>query len=280
MKKWLISISSFILFTAGLFYLAGFDLFYSIGFVTLLLIHELGHVYALKKLGLANKGVYFFPFVGAVVMHDNKIEKETDHAYLKFFGPFAGAISIIIILLMYCFIREESFLRLAYIGAILNLINMVPITFLDGFGVLRGSIKYVEWVGFLIVLIFGVLIFKEYILTSFFLIIFTLFSDSPYRNANGFQWHEVFIVITLFTTMSFLTIKDTDNLVWNISILAMSLFLFRAYIKDTVINARKPGYKKTIIKLLPLTKKEKIRWVFNWSVLTIFLLSTALLLRP
>ena len=54
MKKFFtfsVSLTSFAIFVMGLYFLANIEPFLAIGFGILLLIHELGHVLALKKLG-------------------------------------------------------------------------------------------------------------------------------------------------------------------------------------------------------------------------------------
>jgi len=270
--KFLISIASFAIFVICLYFLADFELFFAVGFGFLLLIHELGHVFALNKLEGTIKGVYFFPFVGAIVASDKKLNTENEYAYFKYLGPLAGTLGVLATLLIFFFLKDPRFLNLVFVGAILNLINMTPLILLDGYGILRGSIKYVEWIGFLILLIVGVFIFHEYIFTLFFLIIFTLFTDSPTKKATGFKLYEAILASVFLLTMIVLTIVDKESLVWNIPLVVLSIYMFGAYIKSTCFdNKKKQNNQQNTQQLLPLTKKEKLLWVASWSLLVMVL---------
>lgn len=274
--KFLISIASFAVFVFGLYFLANFELFYAIGFGILLLVHEFGHVFALNKMEGTIKGVYFFPFVGAIVASDKKLKTENEYAYFKYLGPLAGTLGVLVTLLIFFSLKDPRFLNLVFAGAILNLINMIPLTLLDGYGILRGSIKYVEWVGFLILIIVGVFIFHEYILTLFFLIIFTLFTDSPTEKASGFKLYEVILASVFILTMIILTIIDRESLVWNIPLVVLSIYMFGAYIKSTCFdNKKEKKDQQNTQQLLSLTKKEKLLWVTGWSLLTLVLFVVA-----
>jgi len=276
MRSLLISIASFAIFVMGLYFLADFGLFFAVGFGVLLLVHELGHVFALNKLEGTIKGVYFFPFVGAIVASDKKLNTENEYAYFKYLGPLAGTLGVLATLFIFFFLKDPRFLNLVFAGAILNLINMIPLTLLDGYGILRGSIKYVEWVGFLILIIVGVFIFHEYILTLFFLIIFTLFTDSPTEKATGFKPHEVILASVFLLTMIVLTTIDRESLVWNIPLVVLSIYMFGAYIKSTCFdNKKEQNDQQKTLQLLPLTKKEKLLWITRWSLLTLVLFVVA-----
>ena len=133
-----------------------------------------------------------------------------------------------------------------------------------------------EWIGFLILIIVGVFIFHEYILTLFFLIIFTLFTDSPTEKATGFKLHEVILASVFVLTMIVLTITDSESLVWNIPLVVFSIYMFGAYIKSTCFdNKKKQNDQQNTLQLLPLTKKEKLLWITKWSLLTLVLFVVA-----
>lgn len=276
MKSLLISNVSFAIFVIGLYFLADFELFYAIGFGVLLLIHELGHVFALNKLEGTTKDVYFFPFVGAIVASNKKLNTENEYAYFKYLGPLAGTVGVLITLLIFFFLKDPRFLNLVFAGVILNLINMVPLTLLDGYGILRGSIKHIEWVGFLILIVLGFFVFQEYILTLFFLLIFTLFSDSPTKEATGFKIHEVILSSIFILVMITLTIVNKESLVWNVPLVIFSIYSFGVYIKSTCFdNKKKQNDQQNTLQLLPLTKKEKILWITKWLLLVLVLLVVA-----
>ena len=133
MKTFLISLSSFAIFIIGLYFLAGLELFYAVGFGILLLVHELGHVFALNKMEGTIRGVYFFPFIGAIVVSDKKLKTEDEHAYFKYLGPLVGTFGVLITLGLFLFLEDQRFLNMVFTGSILNLINMITVTLLDGY---------------------------------------------------------------------------------------------------------------------------------------------------
>lgn len=263
-----VSVSSFVTFILGLYYLAEVDLFTATGFVVLILIHELGHVFALMQTGGTLKGVYFFPLVGAITVGANQLKREQDYAYFKYSGPLWGMVSVCITLLLYWLSHDERLEFLIYLGALINLANMVPITLLDGYGMLRGSVKHVEWVGFLIVAILG-LYFHLYILTLYLLLMFTLFSESPWKKPTGFQWHELILAIGFIAGMMILTIREPESLVWNIPLIVLALYIFGAYLKVTCWDDQ--SEEKPTLPLLPLSKSEQVQWRIRWGVLTMVL---------
>ena len=105
---------------------------YAVGFVGLILVHEMGHYVAARQRGLAVGAPTFIPFVGAwVALKDMPHDVETE-AYIGFAGPLAGTAGAMI---CYYFARNNDsnlLLALAYSGCMLNLINLIPVSPLDG----------------------------------------------------------------------------------------------------------------------------------------------------
>ena len=266
-----ISLASFLVFIVGLYFLADIDLFYAIGLGLLLLAHELGHVIGLKKLGSKLMGVYFFPFLGAITVGKNNITTENDYAYFKYAGPFLGTTGVLITLAFFFFSNDSRFLVLAFIGAIFNLINMIPITLFDGYGIMRGIVKNLEWYGFFIVVVLGMFVFHEYILTLLVLLIFTLISESPTKEATGFKIHEVILSIIFISVMAILSVRDPENLVWNMSYTTFALFVFGFYIKVTCFDDKTKQQNYIKNQMTPLTRKEKFIWGTAWALTTVVL---------
>ncbi|WP_426189927.1 site-2 protease family protein [Massilia sp. DWR3-1-1] len=105
---------------------------YAVGFVLLILVHELGHYVAARQRGLDVGAPTFIPFVGAwIALKDQPHDVETE-AYIGFAGPLAGTAAA---LACYFLARENGsrlLLALAYSGCMLNLINLIPLSPLDG----------------------------------------------------------------------------------------------------------------------------------------------------
>jgi Zn-dependent protease len=105
---------------------------YAVGFVLLILLHELGHFFAARRIGLDAGLPMFIPFIGAWTTIEGQILNAADHAYIALAGPVAGTLAS---LLCYYVAREQDsslLLALSYSGFMLNLLNLLPISALDG----------------------------------------------------------------------------------------------------------------------------------------------------
>jgi Zn-dependent protease len=275
-KDVLITFASFVVFVLVFYYFVDLSLFFSIGIAILILVHEFGHIIALKQLGMSIKGTYFIPFLGAVVVSKERLKTRDHYAYMKYMGPLVGSIGVLITVLIFIFTKDAKFLGLAYAGAFINLINLTPVTLLDGYGVLIGINKRAEWLGILMSIILGFFIFKIYVLTFLFIIISTMFSEEGESEGYGFRMHEFIIGIICFLgiviTISVQKFDITD------SVLALvALYVLIVYYRETKIKKidleKITGNKD----LLPLNKKQKISWAIKWIglvvVLSLFLYS-------
>ena len=69
-----------------------FGIPYAIGFVLLILVHEMGHYFAARQRGLDVGAPTFIPFVGAwIALKDLPHNAETE-AYIGIAGPFVGTL--------------------------------------------------------------------------------------------------------------------------------------------------------------------------------------------
>ena len=109
-----------------------FGPWFGAGFAVQILIHELGHVFAVKKNGLKADLPVFLPGFGAYVRWQGfDISVET-RAEIALAGPFFGLLAAAGCLGIYQYTRMPVFAALAHAGAWLNLFNLIPIWMLDG----------------------------------------------------------------------------------------------------------------------------------------------------
>lgn len=105
---------------------------YALGFVLLILCHEMGHYLAARNKGLEVGLPMFIPFVGAWVQLKDIPHNVHTEAYIGFAGPLVGTLSAIA---CYWIARDTGshlMLALAYSGFMLNLFNLIPLSPLDG----------------------------------------------------------------------------------------------------------------------------------------------------
>jgi Zn-dependent protease len=108
---------------------------FGVGFVLLILVHELGHFVAAKAQGLDVTLPTFIPFVGAFVLIKNQPRDPWHNSLTAFAGPAAGSVGAAA-----CWAAagtSQLLLALAYTGFLLNLINLFPAGWFDGGAVYR-----------------------------------------------------------------------------------------------------------------------------------------------
>lgn len=121
---------------------------FGVGFVLLILVHELGHYVEAKRQGLDVSIPRFVPFLGAYVLIRDSRLNPLNNALVALAGPVAGSLGAAV-----CWAIGDSqdsnlFLALAYTGFFLNLINLIPVWKLDGAAVwdaIKAARKVPEW---------------------------------------------------------------------------------------------------------------------------------------
>jgi Zn-dependent protease len=132
---------------------------FATGLVMMLFVHEMGHVWALRRDGLPSKAPVFIPMLGAVIFAPDMGDREQE-ARVGYAGPLLGSIGTVAVFLVALATSGELrtiLLLTAYLGAFINLFNlMIPIRPLDGGRVMQIVGEWVKYVGLAIV--FGLII--------------------------------------------------------------------------------------------------------------------------
>ena len=110
---------------------------FAIGFVLLILVHELGHYVEARRQGLNPQLPVFIPFLGAYVALRGQPFDPWRNALVSVAGPVAGGIGALGCLVYGNAVDSDLLRALAYSGFFLNLFNLVPISILDGGHLLR-----------------------------------------------------------------------------------------------------------------------------------------------
>jgi Zn-dependent protease len=105
---------------------------FAVGFVLLLLVHELGHVIQLRREGIPASAPMFIPFLGAVVAMKQLPKDAAAEARVGLAGPVLGSLGALVPLGIYALTGNEMFQALAFVGFFLNLFNLLPVLPLDG----------------------------------------------------------------------------------------------------------------------------------------------------
>ena len=122
---------------------------FAAGFVVLLLVHELGHVIALRREGVKASGPVFIPFLGAVISARSLGDDALAEARVGLAGPILGTAGAAVCLLVWHFTGHDFWRALAFTGFFLNLFNLLPVVPLDGGRAMAAMAPWMWFVGFL-----------------------------------------------------------------------------------------------------------------------------------
>jgi Zn-dependent protease len=121
-----------------------FPVWFAVGFVVLIWVHEMGHVWQLRREGIPASAPMFIPFLGALVMMKQMPKNALAEARVGLAGPVVGSLGSLGAWGIYELTHEPLFLGLAYVGFFLNLFNLLPMLPLDG-GRAVGALSPVFW---------------------------------------------------------------------------------------------------------------------------------------
>jgi Zn-dependent protease len=125
--KFLLSFVAFV----GIYW-AAFGMKFGIGFAVLILLHEMGHFIDIKRRGLPAEMPVFLPGLGAYVRWQALgVPLETRSA-ISLAGPLAGFFAALACAALWWQTGNPFWAALARAGAVLNLLNLIPVWVLDG----------------------------------------------------------------------------------------------------------------------------------------------------
>ena len=122
-----------------------FPVWFAVGFVVLIWVHEMGHVLQLRREGIPASAPMFIPFIGAVVAMKQMPKNALVEARVGLAGPVLGTLGAAGALGLYAWTQQPLLLALAYVGFFLNLINLILVLPLDG-GRALGALSPAFWI--------------------------------------------------------------------------------------------------------------------------------------
>lgn len=117
---------------------------FALGFVLLIFVHEMGHALVMRQQGIRAGAPVFIPFVGAVIAMRSLPRNAYVEALVGIGGPVLGSLGALVCLLIGWASGSQFWYALAWIGFMINLFNLIPISPLDG-GRIVGVISRWFW---------------------------------------------------------------------------------------------------------------------------------------
>lgn len=129
--------SGSMLFSAAVYYVFLFhNLTVAVGFVVLMLIHELGHSLAMRYYGLSASPPIFIPFMGAVINMRQSPPNALVESVVGIGGPLLGTAGALACYALAMSVQNPALhmelLLVAQLAFMLNLFNLLPVPPLDG----------------------------------------------------------------------------------------------------------------------------------------------------
>jgi Zn-dependent protease len=109
-----------------------FGFWFATGFVLLILVHEMGHVIAIRAYGLKASVPIFVPFLGAFVALKEMPPNSKAAGVIALAGPALGTVGALVCYGIGVSTRAPIWYALASTAFFINLFNLIPIYPLDG----------------------------------------------------------------------------------------------------------------------------------------------------
>lgn len=105
---------------------------WGVGFVILILVHELGHMVAARQFGLKVGAPVFIPFMGAFIALKEAPKNAWIESWVGIGGPLLGSFGALVCHATGEVFEWPLFIALAWSAYWLNLFNLIPVGQLDG----------------------------------------------------------------------------------------------------------------------------------------------------
>lgn len=222
--------------------------------ISVLFVHEMGHVIAARRVGVSVSAPYFIPFMGAVIIADQADLKGEKHSIMAAGGPFFGTALAIACLIVYWATgsQYEHILAAAAVGAVLNLFNMMPVRPLDGGRFFDTALPRFGGAIACLLVVLGI-VFTDFVLCFIATIMIVENITNP--------WRKRLVIVATIGTVGTAVV----SLTWWIALIVVPLYTFFSYI----MYWRQTDYEKEHGREEP--RKVSRKWLAIWTVMTIIL---------
>ena len=114
---------------------------FAVIFMASLFIHEMGHVWAMRRYKVPHGGINFIPFLGAVIVPEKAFPSYEAEAVIGIMGPVWGGLLAVAAFGIYRLTGSPLVAALAGWMAMLNVFNLLPIMPLDGGRVMHSAVS-------------------------------------------------------------------------------------------------------------------------------------------
>ncbi|RKD22395.1 hypothetical protein SAMN02745883_00762 [Caminicella sporogenes DSM 14501] len=207
------------------------NFYYAVGYIFILIVHELGHCFAAKFL---NRKVIFGGFTpfGAYIVHE-KVENCKENAIIAIGGPLFGGLLALFYYIIYWITGETTFFVLSFTSIVINLINLIPVKPFDGGHIAETASPIICYIGlpFLLYLCISAERLKSKVILwiSFAIGIYQTYDfTKKYKNKSYFKLkkndkmkiisiYSILLLLLIFSALYFKSITNYRELIKSIS---------------------------------------------------------------
>src|SRR5262249_35484700 len=120
-------------------------LWFGVGLIGLIFIHEMGHWLEAKRQGLPGSAPLFIPFLGASIFLKEHPPSAWKEVQLAIAGPLLGSLGALGVYAVALAEDSNELKAIAFLGFFINLFNLLPVVPLDG-GRIVAAIHPALWV--------------------------------------------------------------------------------------------------------------------------------------
>ena len=135
----------------------GYAIFYgpwfAVALLTMIFVHEMGHVVEIRRQGMRATAPIFIPFMGAAIFQRSHPTDALKQALIGIAGPIAGTLGATAAFALFAATQNELFLLMAWIGFYINLFNLLPVWMLDGAWILAPVSKWFQVGGYALIVV-------------------------------------------------------------------------------------------------------------------------------
>jgi Zn-dependent protease len=139
-------LTAFSLSVSALTYGWAYGPLFGVALVGVLMVHEMGHIMALRQRGFNVPGPVFIPFLGAAIFIPKVDCRETE-AWIGIGGPVIGMSVAVLCFLLYEITGWGVLLPITFLGVMLNVFNLIPISPMDGGRILQVLGHWPKYIG-------------------------------------------------------------------------------------------------------------------------------------
>lgn len=234
------------------------------GLIVSLTVHELGHFWATKRLGLEPRWWLFIPFVGAL-MPSPEFRTRGEEAAVAYGGPLVGAaFSAVLYVLWLTLPLEKEWANVLFatslVSTALNLFNLIPLSPIDGGRITQAVHPLFRWAGFGLLIALSLYFGEASILLVWMLVVGDIRMHGRWRLALAGAFWLAMPVMILMGYHGKYPLED-----W--CYFAVGAWLLYVYYSWYT----KPSRVTHDHRNVPLTSGERRRWGWRYLTLLAFL---------